>query len=163
LAWIAHDVRDHEVAPVLDEAPDADAQLPRARFPLRIAAREVDEQVGLALEVRLGIDKRCEVHAVVGDHVPARITFEIEHALLEQAPPAGSARPLREYVLAGTADLAAVESELRQLEGSMAAGAHDPATLGRYARAQARLEHAGGYDWRDRATSFVRGLGFTDA
>ena len=29
--------------------------------------------------------------------------------------------------------------------------------------AQARLEHAGGYDWRDRAASVVRGLGFTDA
>ena len=28
--------------------------------------------------------------------------------------------------------------------------------------AQARLEHAGGYDWRDRAASVVRGLGFTD-
>ena len=28
--------------------------------------------------------------------------------------------------------------------------------------AQARLEHAGGYDWRDRAASVVRGLGFTE-
>ena len=44
----------------------------------------------------------------------------------------------------------------------MAAGEHDPATLRRYAEAQARLEHAGGYDWRDRAASVVRGLGFTD-
>ena len=33
----------------------------------------------------------------------------------------------------------------------------------RYSAAQAKLEHAGGYDWRDRAASFVRGLGFTDA
>ena len=33
----------------------------------------------------------------------------------------------------------------------------------RYSSAQARLEHAGGYDWRDRAASVVRGLGFTDA
>ena len=31
-----------------------------------------------------------------------------------------------------------------------------------YSAAQAKLEHAGGYDWRDRAASFVRGLGFTD-
>jgi ATP-binding cassette subfamily F protein 3 len=72
-------------------------------------------------------------------------------------------RPLREYVLAGTADLAAVEEELRALERAMAGGVHDPATLRRYSAAQARLEHAGGYDWRDRAASFVRGLGFTDA
>jgi ATP-binding cassette subfamily F protein 3 len=83
-------------------------------------------------------------------------------ALHDQRPPAGSRRPLRDYVLSGTADLAAVEAELRRLEETMAAGAHDPATLARYARAQARLEHAGGYDWRERATSVVRGLGFTD-
>src|SRR4051794_1099240 len=34
-------------------------------------------------------------------------------ALHDQRPPATSDRPLREYVLAGTADLAAVEEELR--------------------------------------------------
>jgi ATP-binding cassette subfamily F protein 3 len=84
-------------------------------------------------------------------------------ALHDQRPPAESRRPLREYVLSGTSDLAAVEDELRALERRMAAGEHDPATLRRYADAQARLEHAGGYDWRDRAASFVRGLGFTDA
>jgi ATP-binding cassette subfamily F protein 3 len=65
-------------------------------------------------------------------------------------------------VLAGTSDLASVEGELRALEESMAAGVHDPATLRRYAEAQARLEHAGGYDWRDRAAAVVRGLGFSD-
>src|SRR3954469_25987433 len=37
-------------------------------------------------------------------------------ALHDQRPPATSARPLREYVLAGTADLVAVETELRALE-----------------------------------------------
>ncbi|HUZ82778.1 MAG TPA: ABC-F family ATP-binding cassette domain-containing protein [Gaiellaceae bacterium] len=84
-------------------------------------------------------------------------------ALHDQRPPAQSSLPLREYVLAGTADLAAVERELRVLEASMASGTHDPATMRRYSEAQARLEHAGGYDWRDRAASFVRGLGFTDA
>src|SRR5437773_12521348 len=44
----------------------------------------------------------------------------------------------------------------------MAAGAHDQATLRHYADAQARLEHAGGYAWRDRAASVVRGLGFAE-
>jgi ATP-binding cassette, subfamily F, member 3 len=83
-------------------------------------------------------------------------------ALHDQRPPAESNRPLREYVLAGTADLATVEGELRALETRMAGGEHDPALLRRYAEAQARLEHAGGYDWRDRAASVVRGLGFTD-
>ena len=83
-------------------------------------------------------------------------------ALHDQRPPAESNRPLREYVLAGTADLAAVEAELRALETRMTEGEHEPALLRRYAEAQARLEHAGGYDWRDRAASVVRGLGFTD-
>ena len=32
----------------------------------------------------------------------------------------------------------------------------------RYSAAQARLEHAGGWGWRDRATSMLRGLGFHD-
>ncbi len=84
-------------------------------------------------------------------------------ALHDQRPPALSRRPLREYVLSGTADLAAVEGELRTLENAMASGDHEPATMRRYSEAQARLEHAGGYDWRDRAAAVVRGLGFTDA
>src|SRR4051812_25992816 len=84
-------------------------------------------------------------------------------ALHDQRPPALSPRPLREYVLSGTADLAAVEEELRALENAMAGGDHAPTTMRRYSEAQARLEHAGGYDWRERATGVVRGLGFTDA
>src|SRR3954463_4145117 len=84
-------------------------------------------------------------------------------ALHDQRPPAESPLPLRNYVLSGTADLAAVEEELRRLEGAMAGGDHAAATLRRYSAAQAQLEHAGGYDWRDRAASVVRGLGFTDA
>ena len=67
----------------------------------------------------------------------------------------------RDYVLAGTADLAALEAELRSLEQRMAAGEHDARTLRRYSEAQSRLEHAGGYDWRDRAAAVVRGLGFS--
>src|SRR5881296_2636854 len=45
----------------------------------------------------------------------------------------------------------------------MTAGEHDPGTLRRYSEAQARLEHAGGYDWRERAAAVLRGLGFADA
>ena len=44
----------------------------------------------------------------------------------------------------------------------MAAGAHDESTLNRYAEAQARLEHAGGYGWRERALATLHGLGFRD-
>src|SRR5262249_62152128 len=69
---------------------------------------------------------------------------------------------LREYALTGARDLIETEEELRTLEQAMAAGDHSQATLGRYASAQARLEHAGGYTWRDRATAALRGLGFAE-
>src|SRR5262249_59040806 len=45
----------------------------------------------------------------------------------------------------------------------MAAGDHGPVTMRRYAEAQARLEHAGGWNWRDRAAAALRGLGFREA
>jgi ATP-binding cassette, subfamily F, member 3 len=82
-------------------------------------------------------------------------------ALADQRPPDSSqAVSLREYVLSGAGDLAAIEAELSGLEDRMAAGAHDRATFDRYANAQARLEHAGGYNWRDRALGALPGLGF---
>jgi len=83
-------------------------------------------------------------------------------ALHDQRPPLEQELTLREYVLAGAGDLVALEEELRRLEQAMAEGDHAPATLNRYAEAQARLEHAGGYGWRDRAASVVRGLGFAE-
>jgi ATP-binding cassette, subfamily F, member 3 len=83
-------------------------------------------------------------------------------ALHDQRPPLERGLTLREYVLSGAADLTAFEDELRQLEAAMADGRHDPATLDRYAHAQARLEHAGGYAWRERTAGVVRGLGFSD-
>jgi ATP-binding cassette, subfamily F, member 3 len=83
-------------------------------------------------------------------------------ALHDQRPPLQRGLTLREYVLSGASDLIAVEDELRRLEQAMAAGDHAEATLRRYAEAQARLEHAGGYAWRDRAAAVVRGLGFAD-
>ena len=84
-------------------------------------------------------------------------------ALHDQRPPLERELTLREYVLSGAADLIELEQELRRLEGAMSDGSHDARTLRRYAEAQARLEHAGGYGWRDRAFATVRGLGFGDA
>ena len=83
-------------------------------------------------------------------------------ALHDQRPPLRRELTLREYVVSGAADLVAIEGELRELEAAMASGAHDATSLRRYADAQARLEHAGGYAWRDRAAAVVRGLGFAD-
>jgi ATP-binding cassette subfamily F protein 3 len=83
-------------------------------------------------------------------------------ALHDQRPPLERVLSLREYVLDGARDLVAAEVDLRTLEAAMAGGDHGAETLSAYAAAQARLEHAGGYGWRDRATSVVRGLGFAD-
>jgi ATP-binding cassette, subfamily F, member 3 len=84
-------------------------------------------------------------------------------ALHDQRPPLERALTLREYVLSGAGDLVATERELRELEQAMSEGAHDARTLRRYADAQGRLEHAGGYAWREHVGSVVRGLGFADA
>jgi ATP-binding cassette subfamily F protein 3 len=83
-------------------------------------------------------------------------------ALHDQRPPLDQDITLREYVLSGARDLVATEQELQRLEQAMAGGAHDQATMNRYSAAQARLEHAGGYGWRDHATQVLRGLGFKD-
>ena len=83
-------------------------------------------------------------------------------ALHDQRPPLERRLTLREYALSGAADLIQTENELRRLEQEMAGGEHGPATLRRYSEAQARLEHAGGYDWRERAAAILRGLGFLD-
>ena len=83
-------------------------------------------------------------------------------ALHDQRPPLDRELTLREYVLSGASDLLATEAELARLEEAMAGGAADQATLGAYARAQARLEHAGGYAWRDHMGAVARGLVFRE-
>ncbi len=81
-------------------------------------------------------------------------------ALHDQRPPLQRGLSLRGYSLSGARDLIDTEAELQALEQAMASGDHAPATLRRYAEAQARLEHAGGYTWRERAVAALRGLGF---
>jgi ATP-binding cassette subfamily F protein 3 len=83
-------------------------------------------------------------------------------ALHDQRPPRASPLSLRDYVLSGARELVAIEQRLSELEQAMARGAHDDGTLKRYAEEQARLEHAGGYRWRERALSTLHGLGFRD-
>src|SRR5215204_3656572 len=83
-------------------------------------------------------------------------------ALHDQRPPLDRALTLRDYALSGAGELLAAEEELRRLERAMADGAHDAATLSRYAAAQGRLEHAGGYAWRERHAAVLRGLGFAE-
>jgi ATP-binding cassette subfamily F protein 3 len=84
----------------------------------------------------------------------------VKVALHDQRPPRERHISLREHILSGAPELVAIEQELTALEQAMAGGAHDQVTLDRYASAQARLEHAGGYGWRDKALATLRGLGF---
>ena len=120
----------------------------------------------IALAGPNGAGKTTLLRAIVGDTTlqGGELAFAkgTRVALHDQRPPRRRDVSLREYALSGAADLVAIEQELRRLEAAMAAGAHDPATLRRYSEAQARLEHAGGWSWRDRAAAALRGLGFRD-
>src|SRR4051794_332536 len=87
---------------------------------------------------------------------------DVRVALHDQRPPRDRDVSLRHYVLGGCKDLLALEEQLASLEGAMASGAVDDATLGAYASAQTRLEHAGGYNWRESVNATLHGLGFRD-
>ncbi len=83
-------------------------------------------------------------------------------ALYDQRPPRERDLSLRDYVLSGAREIAALEAELTRLENAMSEGGHDEPTLAAYGRTQERFELRGGYRWRDRALTTVRGLGFDE-
>ena len=83
-------------------------------------------------------------------------------SLHDQRPPREQNITLRDYVLSGAPELVALEAELSRLEQKMADGDYEEPTLIAYADAQAALEHAGGYTWRERALATLHGLGFKD-
>ncbi|HWK25583.1 MAG TPA: ABC-F family ATP-binding cassette domain-containing protein [Solirubrobacter sp.] len=87
---------------------------------------------------------------------------DVKVSLHDQRPPRDRDLTLRDYVLGGCAELLALEAELAALEAAMADGALDDATFGAYGAAQTRLEHAGGYNWREGVNSTLHGLGFRD-
>src|SRR4051812_12019620 len=87
---------------------------------------------------------------------------DVRVALHDQRPPRDRDLSLRDYVLQGCGDLLYLEARLAELEHAMADGATDAATLDAYARAQSRLEHAGGYTWREGVNATMHGLGFRD-
>src|SRR6187399_2805667 len=85
---------------------------------------------------------------------------EVRVSLHDQRPPRDRELSLRDYVLSGCKELLALEEEMATLEAAMAEGNMD--VLDRYARAQTRLEHAGGYNWRESVNATLHGLGFRD-
>ncbi|MEA2495388.1 MAG: ATP-binding cassette, subfamily er 3 [Thermoleophilaceae bacterium] len=133
---------------------------------LRGVSFKVERRDRLTLSGRNGSGKTTLLRMIAGetgiDGGELVLAKGTRVALHDQRPPRERNLSLREYVLSGSADLVALEQELARLEQLMADGDHDPATLNTYSTAQARLEHAGGYNWRERAMAVVRGLGFTE-
>jgi ATP-binding cassette, subfamily F, member 3 len=84
-------------------------------------------------------------------------------ALHDQRPPRESNASLGEYVFSGRADMLETEAELVRLEATMASGEPDEETMSAYSAAQQRLDHGGGYRWRDNVLAVLRGLGFDEA
>jgi ATP-binding cassette subfamily F protein 3 len=128
---------------------------------------KLERRERLTLSGRNGSGKTTLLRMLAGETSidEGQLVFEkgARLALHDQRPPREQDVSLRDYVLSGCADLVATEAELARLEQAMADGATETATLDSYARAQARLEHAGGYNWREQATAVVRGLGFKDS
>ena len=127
----------------------------------------VDRGQRLALAGQNGAGKTTLLRAIIGETTIQGGEIALQKgarvALHDQRPPRNRGLTLREYSISGASALVRIEEELRELEQAMASGTHDEATLKRYSEAQARLEHAGGWGWRDRAASMLRGLGFRDA
>jgi len=125
----------------------------------------VDREDRLSLAGPNGAGKTTLLRGIAGEvELAGELAFTkgTRVALHDQRPPRDLGLTLREYAFSGARDLIALEEELRRLETAMAGGTHDAGTLRRYADAQARLEHAGGWAWRERAAAAVRGLGFAD-
>jgi ATP-binding cassette, subfamily F, member 3 len=120
----------------------------------------------LALVGRNGSGKTTLLRILAGelqaDNGDVAYPRSMRIALHDQRPPRHAHVSLAAYVAEGLADIHTAEAQLATLEGEMAAGAHDDATMRAYAAAQADLEKAGGYAWRARLASILRGLGFRD-
>src|SRR5436305_1314392 len=133
---------------------------------LRGVSFKVERRDRLTLSGRNGSGKTTLLRMIAGetsiDGGELVLAKGTRVALHDQRPPRERNLSLREYVLSGSADLVALEQELARLEQRMADGDHWQATLDAYSRAQGLLEHAGGYTWRERAMSVVRGLGFAE-
>ena len=131
---------------------------------LRGVSFKLERRDRMTLSGRNGSGKTTLLRMLAGeasvDRGKLSLLKGVKVALYDQVPPRERELSLREYVLSGATQIVAVEHELARLERAMAAGAHDERTLGAYAAAQGRLEHHGGYRWRDRALVTLHGLGF---
>jgi ATP-binding cassette, subfamily F, member 3 len=117
----------------------------------------------MALSGRNGSGKTTLLRILAGEISAdsGRVSLEkgARVALHDQRPPRASTQTLADYVITALDWVLEIERELARLEERMATDSSE-ATLAAYAAAQGRLEHAGGYRWRDQARATLRGLGF---
>ncbi len=133
---------------------------------LRGVSFKLERRERMTLSGRNGAGKTTLLRVLAGEASFDRgeLVFAkgVKVALHDQRPPRDRGLTLRDYVLSGARELIALERTLGELEQAMAAGDYEEPTLQRYADAQAQLELAGGYTWRERALSTLHGLGFRD-
>jgi ATP-binding cassette subfamily F protein 3 len=120
----------------------------------------------MTLSGRNGAGKSTLLRMLAGELTPDAGSLVIQKgarvALHDQRPPRESTATLGEYVFSGRAEMLETEAELARLEQAMASGEPDEATMAAYAAAQQRLDHGGGYRWRDGVIAVLRGLGFDE-
>ncbi|HET8863505.1 MAG TPA: ABC-F family ATP-binding cassette domain-containing protein [Solirubrobacterales bacterium] len=118
----------------------------------------------MTLSGRNGAGKSTLLRLLAGERSPDAGSLVLQKgarvALHDQRPPRETETSLGEYVFSGRAEMLATEAELERLEAAMSDGQTGEETLSAYAAAQQRLEHGGGYRWRDGVLSVLRGLGF---
>ena len=133
---------------------------------LRGVSFRLERRDRLTLSGRNGSGKTTLLRMLAGetsiDGGELMLAKDVRVALHDQRPPRERDLSLRDYVLSGCKDLLDLEARLAELEHAMAEGDTTPATLEAYATAQARLEHAGGYTWREGVNATLHGLGFRD-
>ncbi|MFN8112675.1 MAG: ABC-F family ATP-binding cassette domain-containing protein [Solirubrobacterales bacterium] len=125
---------------------------------------KLERRERMTLSGRNGAGKSTLLRILAGELSPDSGVLSLEKgarvALHDQRPPRESEMTLGDYVFSGRADVIALEERLAGLERTMSDGDSSSETMEAYADAQARLDLAGGYRWRDDVLAVLTGLGF---